>query len=151
MILFNIRAEKYASSLLASGVANRWNKKDEFVIYATESISLATLELLVHINSAQLNKKYKLLSIEVDDTCAIEHKTIENLPKDWRSFNAYSKLQHAGSEWYQSCKSIILQIPSVIIQQESNYIINTKHPDFDKKIKLLSSEDFIWDERLFHK
>ncbi|SFQ42232.1 hypothetical protein SAMN04515674_11833 [Pseudarcicella hirudinis] len=48
MLVYNIRKSKYADSLKASGVANRWNKDDEFVIYAGASISLSTLELVAH-------------------------------------------------------------------------------------------------------
>ena len=74
---------------------------------------------------------------------------IRDLPKDWRSKQSYSTLQQIGSDWYTSKKSLVLKIPSAVITKEYNYIINTDHPEFLKKIKLIRSEDYFWDKRLF--
>jgi RES domain-containing protein len=150
MLVYNIRSQKYSASLTASGVANRWNKKDEFVIYAAQSISLATLELLVHKNSIHQEITYKSLTIQISDNNSIEIFDKKLLPKDWKSLNSYSILQNFGSLWYQSRRSLVLQIPSVIIPQEFNYIINTLHPEFTSKIELLNIEDFLWDDRLIN-
>jgi RES domain-containing protein len=148
MHVFNLRSEKYAVSLSASGIANRWNKKDEFVIYAAQCISLAALELLVHKNSIHQNTSYKLLTIEILNNSAIEIFDKFRLPNQWKNLTAYTLLQEIGSEWYLSKRSLVMQIPSVIIPQEYNFIINTLHPEFTSQINLINSEDFLWDERL---
>ncbi|WP_313255113.1 hypothetical protein [Empedobacter sp.] len=66
MLVFNIRKARYSKSLQASGVANRWNKNDEFVIYTGSSRALSTLELVVHRSSISIDNSYKLLVIEID-------------------------------------------------------------------------------------
>lgn len=66
MFVYNIRKAKYAKSLQASGVANRWNKNDEFVIYTGSSRALSTLELVVHRSAIRIDNSYKLLVIEID-------------------------------------------------------------------------------------
>jgi len=63
--------------------------------------------------------------------------------------DSYPQLQQLGSEWYQSNKSLILKVPSAVIPMEYNYIINTRHPDFQNNVTLVRTEDYFWDERLF--
>lgn len=77
-------------------------------------------------------------------------KTIDTkvLPENWREFEAYSLLQKIGSEWFNSKETLILKVPSAVIPQEYNYIINTEHPDFKKNIVLVRTESYFWDERL---
>lgn len=77
-------------------------------------------------------------------------KTIDTkaLPENWREFEAYSLLQKIGSEWFNSKETLILKVPSAVIPQEYNYIINTEHPDFKKNIVLVRTEAYFWDERL---
>jgi|SRR5690606_5747446 RES domain-containing protein len=150
MIVYNIRRAKYATQLKPSGVANRWNKDEQFVIYTSGSIALSTLELLAHRNNINVNNDFKLLSIELE----IETKDIIeifsiDLPVNWRSINSYPMLQEIGSDWYTNNKSLILKVPSSLIPLEHNYIINTNHPDFKTKVKIKSTENYLWDERLF--
>lgn len=146
MVCFKICQEKYAKKLSASGVSNRWNKEDEFVIYSASSIALATLEMVAHRSSIIPNIKYKILKIEIADEEIIS-LNLKKLPKIWRKIEAYPDLQEIGSSWYHSQKSIVLKVPSAIVPQEFNFIINFKHPDFDK-IKLLESIDLNWDSRI---
>ncbi|WP_312552983.1 RES family NAD+ phosphorylase [Empedobacter brevis] len=149
MFVYNIRKAKYAKSLQASGVANRWNKNDEFVIYTGSSRALSTLELVVHRSAIRIDNSYKLLVIEVD--CK-EDEVFEikknKLPKNWQSVEAYPRLQEIGSDWYQELKYLVMKVPSSIIPKEFNYLINTKHPDFTTKVKIKEVEVYQWDDRL---
>lgn len=149
MLVYNIRKEKYAHQLIASGVSNRWNKNDEFIIYTGSSRALSALELIVHKSSIGVNTSYKLLVIELKiGEKDIAEITIEQLPENWQSVKSYVALQSIGSDWYRKQKSLVLKVPSAIVSKEYNYLINTKHPDFFKKVKLKEVEDFLWDERL---
>lgn len=147
--VFNIRKEKFAHALIASGIANRWNKNEEYVIYTSTSRALSTLELVVHRSSVQMDTEYKILDIELDIS---EHDILQidtkNLPENWRSIQSYPILQNIGSSWYQSYSSLILKVPSVIIPQEYNYILHTKHPLFKDRVRIHEVEDFVWDNRL---
>lgn len=148
MEVFKICRDEYSNSLNASGASNRWNKKDEFVIYTGSSRSLSTLELIVHRSAINISHPYKLLVISIKDKTLIKEINIEDLPGNWRTIEAYVKLQEIGSQWYNSFETLLLKVPSVIISQEYNYIINTKHPLFKKNIILQSKENFNWDTRL---
>ena len=73
---------------------------------------------------------------------------IKDLPKNWRGISAYAKLQSMASNWYTDKNALVLKVPSAVIPQEYNFIINTSHPHFSSKIKLVSVEDYFWDGRL---
>lgn len=147
--VFNIRQERFAHALIASDVANRWNKSEEYVIYTSTSRALSTLELVVHRASVQTRVPYKVLHIELNVS---ERDIFEvdpnDLPHNWRSMESYPILQNIGSSWYKSHASLILKVPSVIIPQEYNYILHARHPFFKERMKILEVEDFVWDERL---
>lgn len=149
MLLYNIRKAKYAISLIASGVANRWNKNNEFVVYAGSSRALATLEMVVHRASIQVGTDYKIMTIDANIAEEDMYEVaLDQLPRDWQSLSAYPALQRIGSEWYRNKQSLLMRVPSVIIPQEANYVINTAHPDFGDRIKIKKVEDFLWDKRL---
>jgi RES domain-containing protein len=149
MELFRISTEIYANKLTASGASNRWNKRGEYVIYAGSSRSLSTLELVVHRNAIKPLENYKVMIISVaDQDYLVKTLQIKYLPENWRKFAAYSELQGIGSAWYNSKESLLLKVPSAVISEEYNYLINTEHPDFVKNVKLVRTENYFWDERL---
>ncbi len=149
MNVYRISSQKYSKKLNASGKSNRWNRDGQFVIYTSESRSLSTLEMLVHRSKINPNITYDLMVISiVDEDDLFEEISIKSLPENWRTLAAYDDLQSIGSEWYEEKRSLVLKIPSVIIPQESNLMINTEHPDFTKKVKLLKNEPFVFDPRI---
>jgi RES domain-containing protein len=148
MEVFKICREKYSRFLHASGVSNRWNKKDEFVIYTGSSRSLSTLEMVVHRSYINISSSYKLLLIVITDESLIKEIKINELPEHWKTLEAYLELQEMGSKWYNSNESLVLKVPSAIVPQEYNYIINTKHPKFSTHIILQDVDDLVWDKRL---
>lgn len=150
MEVFRISHIKHSKELSSSGSANRWNRKNEFVIYTGSSRSLSTLELVVHLSSISPFPNYEVMIISIaDEEELVEQVSILNLPKEWRKFEMYPKLQEIGSEWYNSKRTLILKVPSAIITQEYSYIINTQHPLFSEKVSLVRNEDYFFDERLF--
>lgn len=148
MVVFKICREKYSHSLNASGASNRWNKKDEFVIYTGSSRSLSTLEMVAHRSYINISSQYKILIILITDESSIKEIDINDLPENWKSIEAYVELQEIVSQWYHSNESLVLKVPSSIIPQEYNYIINTKHPKFATHVILQNVDDFVWDNRL---
>lgn len=149
MEVYRISVAKYADDLFASGRPARWNAANEFVLYSASSRSLAALEMLVRRNMLSSAIRYKILTIDIKDSGnALTLVNPKDLPKTWRTTSAYKTLRRIGSEWYGEKSSLILGVPSAVIPQEYNYIINTYHPDFNKMVKLAKTEDFIWDNRL---
>lgn len=119
------------------------------MIYTGSSASLSTLELVVHRAGIRIDQSYKLLVIEAKvnakDVTTID---LDQLPANWKSIHSYPELQSLGSVWYQEQKTLLLKVPSAVLPRESNYIINTRHPDFATKIKIKDTEQFIWASRL---
>src|SRR5674476_683990 len=94
MEVFRISSEKYTSKLTASGGANRWNKRDQYVIYTGSSRSLSTLELIVHKSSIAPLDIYKVMVISIADLDFLTKQIfISELPTDWRTMSAYPTLQ----------------------------------------------------------
>lgn len=148
MEVFRVSSKRYSKTLVASGKASRWNKDGEFVLYTGEARSLAMLENVVH-KAIHTGLDYETMVISIADEDALYKQVkIASLPKNWRDVAAYAILQEIGSQWYRSRESLVLQVPSVIVPQEHNYIINLNHPDFTDNVQLVRREEFILDKRL---
>lgn len=158
MLLYRISEAKYATGLSASGRSARWNKDHQFVLYTADSEALCTLECVAHRASIFPSKEYKLMFIEIKNieryTQEITLKRIEDIftkltgEKDaWKSIESYSVLQLITNDWYDNNTSLVLKVPSALTLNDSNYIINTRHPDIDK-VSILKTEDFNFDNRL---
>lgn len=149
MEVFRISKEAYAKTLSSSGSANRWNDKGQFVLYAGSSRSLSSLELIVHKGAVTPEFQYKVMVISIaDDDHLFKDIKMRSLPGNWRTLAAYPHLQQIGSDWYSSRESLVLRIPSAIIPLEFNYLINTRHPEFENNVKLVRTENYFWDPRL---
>ncbi len=149
MRIFRISSEKYSHGFSASGIANRWNIDGEFVIYAASSRSLSSLEMVVHRSAIRPKSQYIMMIIEVPDSPEFcEFLAPSQLPGDWRKISGYAASQRLGSEWYRSKRSLVLGVPSAVIPQEHNFILNTKHEDFEESVVLIEREAYFWDERL---
>ena len=150
MEVYKIARELFSRDLVASGRAHRWNLDEQFIIYTASSRSLASLELVVNTNAISPPLQYKVMVISIaDEESLFTHVLQSTLPPFWRSMSAYSQLQKIGSDWYKNKTSLILKVPSAVVPQEYNYIINTNHLDFGSKTLLVRTEDYFWDERLF--
>lgn len=94
-----------------------------------------------------MNDLFRTLVVEIPDTLPIVDVDTSKLPPDWKDIIQYPACQAYGDDWVRSGVSAILRVPSVIIPNESNYIISIHHPDFPQ-IKLATVEDFIFDPRI---
>lgn len=147
MLIYRIALTKYASSLKASGRAARWNPNEVNMIYTASSRSLACLENVVHRSQAGLNQLFSVMNIEVNDKIKKAVIRLNDLPPDWRDFHQMPYTQHLGQKWINAGRSAILQIPSSIIEEEVNYLINPAHADF-RYVRLLRTDAFVFDRRI---
>ncbi len=149
MEIFRIAKNSFSNKLTASGKASRWNLDDEFILYTGSSRSLSSLELVVHRNSIKPSFTYKVMIISIADEEELFTTILQkDLPQNWRSISAYPDIQFIGSKWYRSKQSLVIKVPSAVIPKEYNYLINTLHPEFTKKVSLVRTEDCFWDDRL---
>ncbi len=149
MNVFRIAHKKWSENLIASGYAARWNSNGFFVIYAVENSSLACLENLVHRNGFGLDNYYCLLTITIPNTIIKTKFHEKDLPNGWNENNENGHLicRKIGDDWLRSHRSCVLLVPSAIITNEKNILINPNHKDF-AKIKLQLSQPFSFDKRL---
>lgn len=125
----------------------RWNSKGHAVIYSSENRSLAILELLSHFTDYIIPDDLVLLTILLPSDLNIKEIKPAMLPKNWKMYPAPIRLAEIGDEWLDRNDTLILKVPSVIIVNEYNYLINPSHKDI-VKVKIARKEKFIVDERL---
>jgi RES domain-containing protein len=147
MLAYRIIHKLYSSILFASGQAGRWNGNGRKVIFCAESIALAFLENMVRRQGVGFNDDFKTMILDIPDDLGLQTFTSKQLPAGWRDITDYSKCQPIGNSWYDDGILPILRIPSAVLPESFNLVINTIHPDF-KKIKLVKTTDLIPDERI---
>jgi RES domain-containing protein len=146
MEVFRISSEKWAGILQGSGRAARWNSNGFFIGYTASTRALACLEMLVHLSGEQIKTPFKLSIIYIPDNISIENFS-GFYNSDWAELENYHQCQLIGDEWIKSQRTCILRVPSAIIKNEYNYLINPQHPDIHR-IKIIELEDFEFDMRL---
>jgi RES domain-containing protein len=107
----------------------RWHKAGHRVVYTAGTISLATLELIVNTPRARLLAGYIIASCTFPEVL-VEEIDSDRLPVNWREFPAPPMLQQLGSEWILNASSAVLSVPSAVIPEERNYLINPEHEHF---------------------
>lgn len=128
---WRIITRQYLSSAISGEGARlyggRWNPKGVRMVYTAAHRSLAVLEMLVQ--DQPLRAQYLLLPVLLPDA-AVAQLAPDKLQKNWRAAESVEKLRAIGAEWIASRDSVALQVPSVILPGESNYLLNPEHPDF---------------------
>lgn len=124
----------------------RWNSVGVPLAYVAQSRSLATVEMLVHLDSTTPLQKYVLIEAFFP-SAIVQSVKLEDLPANWNRTPAPRSLQAFGDAWARSAKSAVLRVPSVIIPGEFNYLINPIHRDF-RKLKIAPAAPFRFDKRL---
>lgn len=147
MLVYRITFKTYSTTLFAPGLAGRWNGAGCKVIYTAESIPLAFLENMVRRKGVGFNDDFRTMIIEIPDTLIISIIRPEDLDDGWRDFRDYSKCQPVGNSWYDIGETPVLKVPSAVLPDVNNYVINSIHPDFGK-IKLVKTTALIPDERI---
>lgn len=151
MIVFRLSKSKYSKDLSGSGAEKTggpWNSKGQALIYTSGSRALCVTEIAVHTPLGIIPRDYELIGIEVPDSSIISEIRISYLPPDWKSFPHPSSTQIFGNDFIASSKYLVLKVPSAVVQGDFNYLLNPKHPDCSK-VKIISTEPFTFDERLF--
>lgn len=103
------------------------------MVYTAGSVSLAVLEMLVHFCSEEVLKRYVLFEVSFDDSL-VRRLTMKELPRNWRSSPPPGRLQRIGDAWCTEGASPVLQVPSVIVPAEWNYLLNPGHRDLHELI-----------------
>lgn len=125
----------------------RWNSPGLAMVYTSSSRALAALEMLVHLPTPLSRAKpYKIIEIAVP-AGLVDHYPASALPSGWRSSPPSKITMEIGDDWLSHGNRPALLIPSALIPEESNLLLNPAHPDFSK-IQLSSPADFSFDSRI---
>jgi len=119
----------------------RWNSAGRPAVYAAASPSLAVLEVLVHLDlpGELMPDDYRLLGIEIPDDTPIER--LEQAPPDADACLA------VGDAFLARSQAAVLLVPSIVVPQERNAIINVRHSAMEE-IAVVMDEPFRFDPRL---
>jgi RES domain-containing protein len=122
----------------------RWHNKGHPVLYAAEHPAGALAEFLAHIDLDDIPDSFQLLTLDVADDVPCPALDTQLLPEDW-TFNI-AATRAIGSKWLAGRGSLLLRVPSVLVPQAYNVLINPQHPDASQ-LKLVSSERVPLDSR----
>ena len=121
----------------------RWNFPGRPVVYTAGSLALAALEMLVHLKSRkELNNYWKVLL--TFDESLVRTVAVADLPPNWHQGRAPQETQAVGDRWLDERVTPILCVPSVVIPEEWNYVLNPLHPQF-VEIQQGTPEPFTFD------
>jgi RES domain-containing protein len=130
---WRICAPRYADTAYSGEGARihggRWNSKGRAVVYASESISLAVLEQLVHVEDPAILDAFVVVSANLAEAM-VEVLSPSSLPDGWRAYPAPPFLKEIGDAWLSEGRSLALRVPSVTVRGQHNYLIDPAHPDF---------------------
>lgn len=148
MIVYRINSCKFINDISGTGAARyggRWNSKDIYVLYTSQSRALALLEAVVHLGKIP-DTGYCLATISVPDD--IETFPADMLPEGWQDNPPPDYLKTIGDYFIKSKKHLALKIPSVIMMEEHNYLLNPAHSEF-RNVKIIDTKPVKIDQRLF--
>jgi RES domain-containing protein len=149
MIVYRISNAEYSHDISGTGaklMGARWNSKGIPVLYTSAHISLAVLEMLVNTDFKDYAIALDLLYINIPDQVKVTSIDLSILNNKWKEDFDYTR--YIGDEIFKQKESVLIKVPSAVIQEEYNYLVNPLHADI-KKIKIIKTKSFWPDERLF--
>ena len=148
MLLFRITSRTYANDLQGTGClysAGRWHYQGTQIVYTSEHVSLAKLEILA--NSSFIPRNQALVTIEILSNASILETHPDELPENWWQFPYPDSLAERTEQWVKEGKFWIMKVPSAHSFTEFNYLLNPFHPEHSSA-KNIDVEDIHFDKRL---
>lgn len=143
MLLYRIGKTKHACDLLGMGAkinGGRWNNEGVPCIYLSENRALSLLEFTAHTNIETLPVDLSLTTLEVPEH-SLRQLPVSELPTSWLQLPPCKKSRDFGSSLLAKTDALLLKIPSSLIEQEFNFILNTQHP-LISSVKILAITSF---------
>jgi RES domain-containing protein len=125
----------------------RWTLRGKPIVYTSGSISLAVLEYTLNYRRRGWVRASVLGRAIIPDEVPIDVVTLAELPRNWSAPDPPSKLRDIGQRWLERGPSAILRVPSAVVVEEWNYLLNPQHADF-KKLALGKPKRYQFDRRL---
>lgn len=130
--------------------AARWHSQGHPVVYLAASPAGALVEVLVHLelDPRHLPQSYQMLKAEAPHDIVLSSIAPSSLPSNWRDDLVLTRSK--GDEWLASGQSALFEVPSAILPETFNLLLNPRHPAA-QRITVLWHEPFPYDRRLFRK
>lgn len=144
------RPEYVATALLGNGAAlapGRWNSRGVRLAYTASSVSLAMLEILVHVNREDVPDGRRMLAYEIPDA-ALAELPPNRWPRGWDKLPYSDAVRRVGDGFVRDGRQLALRVPSAVARGEFNVLVNPAHPQFGQ-IRLLADDPLALDPRLF--
>lgn len=115
------------------------------VVYCASSLALACLEVFVHVDATELPDDLVAIRVELPEDAVVED--VGPLPRGWRAVPGPPSLRRIGSAWAARGQALGLRVPSAVIPEETNLLLNPKHPDMARVVRGLPRK-FAFDPRM---
>ena len=148
MRLWRIARQPYCLDREGTGAfkhGGRWTPPGVRVLHASASIALAALEYLVHVPRPP--EDLVLVALDMPDDVPLDRPKVEALPEDWASPLPSEDCQSWGARWCREARALAAAVPSVLVVEERNYLVNVTHPRI-QDVRLKSLRRFTYDRRL---
>ncbi|HXE11243.1 MAG TPA: RES family NAD+ phosphorylase [Bryobacteraceae bacterium] len=153
MLVWRISKAKFAASSFSGEGARlfdgRWNYAGIRMVYTSTSLALAAVEFFVHLDPSVMPDDLVSIKAKLPDNAKVERIDPASLPANWRKVDN-NQLRHLGSEWARKGSSLALLVPSAVMDDEWNVLLNPAHPDF-AKVEVSPPQPFRYDERMFRR
>ena len=149
-VVWRIARRPFALDRIGLGArqrGGRWNAPGIGVIYAGRSIGITALERFVHL-AGVIPLDLVLVRIDLPAEHSFEEPARANLPADWSAVPAAPSSVQFGTRWAQEVRSLVLYVPSALVQEEGNAVLNLNHPEL-AQVTMTIERDFHYDSRLY--
>ena len=150
---WRVVSERYATTAFngegAKLYPGRWNKRGTPMVYTGQTLSLAVLELLVHLDGPSILPEYVAIPISFEESQCLRLPE-SHLPSNWAIHPPPPSTREIGTSWVQELSSLVLLVPSFLVPTEGIYLINPLHFDA-RSMKAGKPIKFMMDSRLIKK
>jgi RES domain-containing protein len=126
----------------------RWSAPGHRVAYASANLALAALEYFVNLDPQDAPTDLVSVRVDIPDEIQVDRIESVSLPQNWQQHPYPTKLQDIGDLWLESRSSVCLLVPSVVIPEEYNFLVNPEHPAFNA-LAFHEATAFVFDPRMW--
>jgi RES domain-containing protein len=151
MEVYRITQQEFTEDLTGNGArlfGGRWNSEGFFALYVSSSRSLALLETLAHTPAKMLDVRvYHLIALSVPENMLTQKVSVKNLLPGWDAPDTRPFTKKIGDTFLSNKRNLMLEVPSVIMPEEINFVINPLHQDM-KQVKVINKRRIYFDNRI---
>lgn len=126
--------------------SGRWNEAGVPMVYTATSLALAAMEMFVHMDPSVAPEDLVAVEIFAPDALVVALVELASLPARWRATEV--ETAGIGTAWARSGRTVMLRVPSAVVEGEWNVLLNPAHREFGR-VEVVRAVAFHYDERMF--